>query len=345
MTTATTTTATLTDRYVDATLRRLPARQRPDIEKELRASIADAVQDRVEAGTDPAAAEHAVLADLGDPARLAAGYADRPMHLIGPGLYLDYVRLLAALLVIVVPAVAGVVGFARVLQGGTAGSAIGEALGTGVNTGVHIAFWTTLLFAILERTTSLRPMPARPWTPDALPQPPSRRARQGTVVAAFVGVALLTTFVLLSPFVSTETDANGDPISILSPWLARNGVGYVFVGLAVAGFGLTVAKNYLRWNPAIAVTSVLLAIGVSSLLIWLAANDRLLNPAFVSAAGWTAEVAQWINIGMIVAAVLAIVQNVVEAAVGFRARSWETPEWNSMIHTIADGLTIRSPRR
>ena len=73
---------TLTDRYVDAALRRLPADKRPDIDKELRASIADAVDDRVGAGTDPAQAEVAVLTDLGDPARLAAGYADQPLHLI-----------------------------------------------------------------------------------------------------------------------------------------------------------------------------------------------------------------------------------------------------------------------
>src|SRR5262245_64492392 len=104
------TTTTLTDRYVDATLRRVPARQRPDIERELRASIADAVDDRLEAGGDPAEAEEAVLTDLGDPARLAAGYADRPLHLIGPAFFLDYTRLLRALLVTVVPAVAAVVG-------------------------------------------------------------------------------------------------------------------------------------------------------------------------------------------------------------------------------------------
>ena len=43
MTTPTTTPATLTDRYIEAVLRRLPFHQRPDIERELRASIADAI--------------------------------------------------------------------------------------------------------------------------------------------------------------------------------------------------------------------------------------------------------------------------------------------------------------
>src|SRR5882672_5085367 len=111
-----TTTTSLTDRYVDATLRRLPGRQRPDIEKELRASIADAVDDRLVAGSDPAEAERAVLTELGDPARLASGYADRPLQLIGPALYLDYTRLLGALLATVVPAVAMAIAIVRTLR-------------------------------------------------------------------------------------------------------------------------------------------------------------------------------------------------------------------------------------
>src|SRR5262245_8394752 len=98
-----TTTNTLTDRYVEATLRRVPAEKRPDIDKELRASIADAVDDRIEAGADRSEAEAAVLTELGDPARLAAGYADRPLYLIGPELFLDYVRFLRVLIITVVP--------------------------------------------------------------------------------------------------------------------------------------------------------------------------------------------------------------------------------------------------
>ena len=42
-------TTTLTDRYVAATLRRLPARQRADIDTELRGLIADAIDGREEA--------------------------------------------------------------------------------------------------------------------------------------------------------------------------------------------------------------------------------------------------------------------------------------------------------
>lgn len=42
----------LTDRYVAATLRTIPERQRADIEAELRGSIADAIDARSEMGED-----------------------------------------------------------------------------------------------------------------------------------------------------------------------------------------------------------------------------------------------------------------------------------------------------
>src|SRR5690606_4735895 len=89
---------TLTDRYVAATLRSIPANSREDIERELRASIGDAIDAKVEAGSEPEAAEAAVLTDLGDPDRLAAGLTDRPLSLIGPELFLTWWRLLRVLL-------------------------------------------------------------------------------------------------------------------------------------------------------------------------------------------------------------------------------------------------------
>ena len=79
---------TLTDRYVWGVLRAVPETQRPDLEPEIRALIADALEARsaVDAGEVPAAAERAVLAELGDPEVLAARYTDRSLFLIGPAL-------------------------------------------------------------------------------------------------------------------------------------------------------------------------------------------------------------------------------------------------------------------
>ena len=46
-------TSTLTDRYVDAAMRTVPEKQRPDLSAELRASIDDQIDARVDAGEAP----------------------------------------------------------------------------------------------------------------------------------------------------------------------------------------------------------------------------------------------------------------------------------------------------
>lgn len=308
------TTTTLTDRYVDAILRRVPARQRPDIDKELRASIADAVDDRLEAGGDRADSEVAVLTALGDPARLAAGYADRPLHLIGPALYLDYTRVLTALLATVVPIVVAVIGVIQTMDGAAVLTIIGESLGAGVTTAVHIAVWTTLFFALLERAHVQRWAPLQPWTPAALPEPPSRRARYGELIAETVALVLFTAFILLSPVVSSETDTTGDPIGFLSPWLWETGVVYVFIALVIGSLAVSFAKYYARWGLPLALGAALVELASPILLIWLAVNDRVLNPAFVEAVGWSSNAVEWANRGLVIAAVLTIVHTVVEAA-------------------------------
>ncbi|MET9343883.1 permease prefix domain 1-containing protein [Nonomuraea sp. NPDC003804] len=304
--------SSLTDRYVEAALSRLPARQRPDIEKELRASIADAVDDHLETGADPAQAERAVLAELGDPVRLAAGYADRPLQLIGPALFLDYTRLLTALLATIVPVVAATVGLVRGLNGGTPLTVLGDTFGAALTTGVHIAFWTTLVFAILERTPALRRAAARRWTPAALPEPPSRRARYGELVTETVLTVLFTTLILLSPVVSPETDANGHPVGVLSPWLWETGLVHLFIALVIASLGFSFAGYYLKWSVPVAVVRSLVGVPAAVMLIWLAATHRVLNPAFVAAAGWPSSVPGWIHTGLIVISVGTIIHTVVE---------------------------------
>ncbi|WP_455606221.1 permease prefix domain 1-containing protein, partial [Cellulosimicrobium funkei] len=120
---------TLTDRYVAATLRRVPASQHADLEQELRTSVADAVEAKVEAGADPARAETDVLNDLGDPDRLAADLAGRPLYLIGPTLYLDWLRLLKMLLwVALIPG--AIVLTTDLVDGGPVGSAIWSGIWT-----------------------------------------------------------------------------------------------------------------------------------------------------------------------------------------------------------------------
>ncbi|RBQ15459.1 hypothetical protein DP939_35835 [Spongiactinospora rosea] len=311
----------LTDRYINAVLTGLPARQRPEIERELRASIADAMEDAADSGEPAADAEAAVLTRLGDPARLAAGYADGPRHLIGPALYSGYTRLLTALLVTVVPAVTVAVAGARAVQGATLSGVLGEALSAGLTTGVHIALWTTALFAAIERVAVPgREARERSWTPAALPEPPSRRLRYGELISETVATVLLCALILLSPMLTTERTPGGDPIGLLSPWLWETGVVYVFVALVVADLGFSFAKYHARWSVPLAVAGTLADVAPPVTMIWLAVNGRAINPAFVQAAGWSPDVPRWVAIGLIAMSVITILNAVVGGIARARRR-------------------------
>ena len=79
--------------YIQEVTRRLPEKSRKDIALELRSTIEDMLPDDY-AEEDVKKA----LEKLGNPASLASGYRDRPMHLIGPRYYDLYVTLLKMIL-------------------------------------------------------------------------------------------------------------------------------------------------------------------------------------------------------------------------------------------------------
>jgi hypothetical protein len=338
---------TLTDRYVDATVRRLPGQQRADIEQELRASIADAVEDRRHAGDDEAEAERAVLTELGDPARLAARYADKPTFLIGPAHYHEWVRLLTALLATVLPAVVVGIAIAKAVAGDPAGEIVGGAIGMTITVGVHLVFWTTLLFAAVERVPSMRWQPARPWTLDDLPQTVDRRVNTAGMIAGAAFLALFFAFVLLSPAVSTEHNAAGDPIGLLSPWLWDTGVVYVYIASMILGLGFRFAEPRLRWTLRAALTRAVVEAAAPVVLLVMAATGHILNPAFVAAAGWPADTERWTAIGVTVVAVATLVRVVVDLVSGLRVEAWPgANSFRTQVRAAATGVSGRvSPRR
>src|SRR5690606_5733231 len=79
----------LIDIYIQEVTRRLPEKSQEDIALELRSTIEDMLPDDY---TEDDVKK--VLTKLGSPAKLASGYQDRPMHLIGPRYFDVYVTLL-----------------------------------------------------------------------------------------------------------------------------------------------------------------------------------------------------------------------------------------------------------
>ncbi|MFL7794965.1 MAG: hypothetical protein AB8I69_22685 [Anaerolineae bacterium] len=89
----------LFDRYVHEVGRRLPKRQRADVEAELHSLLMDALQDRIgeEAETKDTfeATQVAILEEFGPPAKVAAGYAPPHRYLIGPRVFNLYLLVAA----------------------------------------------------------------------------------------------------------------------------------------------------------------------------------------------------------------------------------------------------------
>ena len=293
-------TTTLTDRYVTAAMRTVPEKQRDDLGAELRASIADQVDGRMENGEHHAAAERAVLTELGDPDKLAAGYTDRPLHLIGPKYYLEWWRLLKLLLWIVLPAAAFGIALAETLEGQPIGSIIGGVVVTLISVAVHLCFWTTLVFVIVERTGA-RAGSFSEWSVDQLPEPRQRGVGFADLIVSLVFLALAAGAViwdLTIGFVPASVSGAGEPLPFLNPALWPWWIAGLFVLMALEATLAVVVYLIGRWTPALALANAVLALAFAVPALLLLSQGQLLNPEFfptvVGAGG--AEVAAIVNV-------------------------------------------------
>lgn len=140
---------TLINRYIQEVTRSLPEKTREDITLELESTILDMLPENYSEED-----VHHALEDLGDPIILAAGYRDRPMHIIGPTLYGAYIDILK-----LVTPIVGIVVFISFLiekmHTNNSNQSIFilfvESLGTLFEAGIHVFFWVTIIFIIIER--------------------------------------------------------------------------------------------------------------------------------------------------------------------------------------------------
>lgn len=277
---------TLTDRYVWAAARSVPESQRDEFGRELRERIGDAVDAHVEGGALPAEAEHAALVELGDPAALAASYVDRALHLIGPRYFLTWWRLLKLLLIIVVPISAAGVLIGQLISGANVGEMIGAAITTALSVIVHLGFWTTLVFAVLERSAATS-MPLAKWTPEQLPQArdDARAGRLGDLIASVVFLVLFAAAIVWQQFGVIWIDGERQPIPVLDPALWSFWIPYFLVLLLLEIVFAVVI--YLRgWTFTLAAVNVLLNVAFTVPALWLFVTGQLLDAAFVEAIRW-----------------------------------------------------------
>ena len=308
--------ASMTDRYVAAVLAGVPSDRRPEVEARLRDAIGRDVRARLADGQSEDEAERTVLTALGDPMRVSAGYSGRDLHLIGPAVYPDYIRLLRLLLVVVVPIVAIVVGAVTAMSGVDLWQVLVSGVGTAFTVGVQVAFWVTVVFALIDRYGSRTRTATGMWDLDDLPEPPSRGVSLGGTIASVVGLTLLAWFLIWQPGYQESFDPGGPSIPILDPALDAFWIPFL-VGVVVASIVLEIAV-YLkgRWTVPLAAVNTVLSLAFAVPVVWLASTDQLLNPVFVSAV--TVEgVASVVSAVPVLIAWLIVVLSVIDIADGW----------------------------
>ena len=275
----------LTDRYVWAATRSVPDAQRTDLERELRERIGDAIDALVETGRAPADAERMALVELGDPAALAASYVDRPLQLIGPRYYLAWWRLLKLLYSVVLPIAVAGVAFAQLLSGADVGDVIGSAIGVGFSVAVHLGFWTTLAFAIAERSPGAGAADLA-WTPDLLPQLPelSRPGRRSELIGSLVFLGIFALVIVWQQFGLPWVGAL-ESIPLLDPELWSFWIPY-FLVLIVLEMLFAIAIYAWGWNWWLAAANLVLNVAFVVPAVWLFTTGQLINPEALEAMGW-----------------------------------------------------------
>jgi hypothetical protein len=280
-----------TDRYLAAVLRSIPGPKRADVERELRSSIEDGIEERSGAGEDRAAAERAVLEDLGDPAQLAAGYSGRPSYLIGPELFPLYMRVIPRLIAVAVPIAAIVMVGLKLAGRLNLDDAILTGISGAITVGIQIAFWGTLAFVALEwagpaRQARMELVAATGrWSLERLPKVSTGRISVSEAAGEIVTV-LITLGILVFISRLTTTDIAGREVPLLAPSFSLVWLPVLLVLIAIRGVDHVRAYMAGRWTTWLTVYHALIHLTFGLLLVTLALTGWIVNPAFGEAIGW-----------------------------------------------------------
>ncbi|GAA1847523.1 hypothetical protein [Agromyces salentinus] len=278
-----TATTDLTDRYVIAAARSLPRRQGREFARELEERIRDDIDARIASGdSTPDAAEFDALAALGDPALLAASYADRPPMLIGPRWYAAWKRVLVIIEWSAVPAITGAYLLAQFISGEADAGTIGRTWFVLLTSAIYIAFFTTAIFAAIDRVPTSPEADSVPWTPAFLPAAPvaSRTDRRAGLIAKLSWLAVLVGLLVWQQFGPDSWGETDGVLPVLDPALWSFWLPYFLVLTALeAAMAVWLFRSGPTWPIASANLVLALAWAVPS--TWLIVTGQLFAPGFV----------------------------------------------------------------
>lgn len=171
----------LIERYVYAVGKRLPRKQRADIEKELTSLIMDELDARTGGGEPSKEDITVVLKEMGPPGEVAARYTDKGRYLIGPALYPTYIMIAGIMsgAVLLALTISMLVGFLSTQpDAGHALLQVGLLILRFIMAAVSGLGFLTIVFALIERfmpETKIKSLKDNDvWEPDQLPQVPAK---------------------------------------------------------------------------------------------------------------------------------------------------------------------------
>jgi hypothetical protein len=282
--------------YIDEVTRRLPEKSRKDIALELRSTIEDMLPDEY---TEEEIKQ--VLAQLGNPAVLASGYRDQPMHLIGPRYFDIYVNLLK----LIIP-IAAVVSLISVMAHNFIDNNGNETLlmifinsiGIGIwgiiSTGIQVFFWLTLVFAILERVdTGKSQLPLtsslKEWTPDDLkdiPYIPQKKAiSKFDVFGGLLWTAIWATVYFNAAHLAGVYEKGENGLEFVIPTFNQEVLqSYWPLVVLVIGLEITVALYKwfaAQWTMKVAILNTIWQLVATIVFIIIFRDPNLFNIAFI----------------------------------------------------------------
>lgn len=271
---------TLTDRYVWAVTRGIPHERRRSVGDRLRADIETSAAEKRATGLAEADAERAAVEELGDPDRRAAELADRPPYLIGPAYYFDYRRIMIIVLSAVTPSVFGALLLVQAIAGNDVWASLFSAISVAFTVAVQVAFWMTVAFAVIDRTSGGRRRSAASWDAADLPQIPTGRVGLGETIFALLAYLLFIGLIVWQQNIWVVRSAGGASVPVLDPELWSFWLPW-FIVLAVLEMVFALALYAAgRWTWVLAGVNVALNLAFAVPAVVLLATDRVISQAF-----------------------------------------------------------------
>ena len=282
----------LIERYVYAVGKRLPRKQRADIEKELTSLIMDELDARTGGGEPSKEDITVVLKEMGPPGEVAARYTDKGRYLIGPALYPTYIMIAGIMsgAVLLALTISMLVGFLSTQpDAGHALLQVGLLIPRFIMAAVSGLGFLTIVFALIERfmpETKIKSLKENDvWEPDQLPQVPAKYD-ETKPWEEVLGIVLTVAAILIFnafPEVIGIYYLDGQSLRLV---LSPDALAY-YLPFWNAVWGLSIGKSGLllyrgRWELGTRIYDIVLSLLNIAVLAVMIAGPRLLNDGAIS---------------------------------------------------------------